>query len=129
MAKKLSPKRLKFAREYILNGGNATQAAISAGYSKHTADRQGYQLLRKLEVSVYIKEQQAIQDETFKWSKKKAFEALEKILEATNMDNNAERNNYLKAVDTINKLFGTYEPEKQDINHTGIVIKPFKDEN
>lgn len=37
MKKELTNKQEAFCREYILNGGNATQAAISAGYSKHTA--------------------------------------------------------------------------------------------
>ncbi|HFJ6796562.1 TPA: terminase small subunit, partial [Enterococcus faecium] len=33
----LTPKQKAFADEYIKNGGNATQAAIKAGYSKRSA--------------------------------------------------------------------------------------------
>ncbi len=117
----LSPKRLKFAQEYLLNGGNGTKAAITAGYSKKTAHAQASRLLKDVKIKDYIVQQQVIQQEEFAWSKAKAFEALERILEATNMDNNAERKNYISALQEINKLFGTYEPDK--IDHTVIEYK------
>jgi len=44
--KKLTPKQLKFCREYIIDL-NATQAAIRAGYSKKTATVIGYEHLTK----------------------------------------------------------------------------------
>jgi phage terminase small subunit len=34
-----------FASEYARNGGNATQAALAAGYSPKMADKQGCRLL------------------------------------------------------------------------------------
>ena len=37
MKKELTLKQKAFADEYIKNGGNATQAAIAAGYSPKTA--------------------------------------------------------------------------------------------
>lgn len=37
MKKELTPKQKAFADEYVKNGGNATQAALSAGYSAKTA--------------------------------------------------------------------------------------------
>jgi phage terminase small subunit len=40
----LTPKQERFVQEYLVDL-NATQAAIRAGYSKRTADKQGYQLL------------------------------------------------------------------------------------
>lgn len=46
---RLSPKQARFSREYLIDL-NATQAAIRAGYSAHTADRQGHRLLRNAEV-------------------------------------------------------------------------------
>lgn len=39
---KLSLKQDAFVKAYLLNGGNATQAAISAGYSKRTAKVIGF---------------------------------------------------------------------------------------
>lgn len=44
-----------FADTWLTNGFNATQAAITAGYSKKTAYSQGQRLLKHVEVSVYIK--------------------------------------------------------------------------
>lgn len=50
-------KREKFAHEYILNGGNATQAAIAAGYSEGSAHVTGSRLLSDAKVSEVIDEQ------------------------------------------------------------------------
>jgi phage terminase small subunit len=46
-------KRL-FVEAYISNGGNATQAAITAGYSPKTATQQGSRLLTDVEVSAQV---------------------------------------------------------------------------
>lgn len=51
---KLTPKQQAFADEYIINGGNATQAAIKAGYSKKTAEVTGSKLLRNVKVLDYL---------------------------------------------------------------------------
>lgn len=55
MSKKLSVKRKKFADEYIICG-NATQAAIDAGYSKRSAKQTGSRLLDQAEIKEYIAE-------------------------------------------------------------------------
>ena len=46
----LTSKQSKFVREYAIDG-NATQAAIRAGYSKQTAHSQGPRLLENVEVA------------------------------------------------------------------------------
>lgn len=51
--KELNNKQKKFVIEY-LKDQNATQAAMRAGYSKHTANEQGAQLLAKLSVKAEI---------------------------------------------------------------------------
>ena len=43
-----------FAKEFLANGGNATQAAIKAGYSARTADQQGSRLLKDVKVREII---------------------------------------------------------------------------
>lgn len=50
---KLTIKQQKFADEYIISG-NATEAAIKAGYSKKTARTIGAQNLTKLNIKSYI---------------------------------------------------------------------------
>ena len=51
----LTQKQIKFSEEYIISG-NATQAAIKAGYSKKTAYSIGDENLKKPEIKAYIKE-------------------------------------------------------------------------
>ena len=61
---KLTDKQRRFTEEYCSNGFNATQAAISAGYSEKTAKQQGCENLAK----PYI--QDAIQEFMSKATKK-----------------------------------------------------------
>lgn len=49
----MTPKQERFAREYLIDL-NATQAAIRAGYSEHTAASQGERLLRNVEVRKFV---------------------------------------------------------------------------
>ena len=59
----LTIKQKKFADEYIISG-NATDAAIKAGYSEKTARSQGQRLLTKADISDYIqKRMEELQDE------------------------------------------------------------------
>lgn len=53
----LTPKREAFAKNFIENGGNATDAARKAGYKK--PEQEGYRLLKNADVSTYIAEKQA----------------------------------------------------------------------
>lgn len=52
----LTTKHQKFADEYLISG-NATDAALKAGYSPKTAYSQGQRLLKHVEVKAYIAEQ------------------------------------------------------------------------
>lgn len=56
MKGELTPKWKAFADEWIKNGGNATQAYISAGYSKNGANRSAQKLLTKTVITEYIAE-------------------------------------------------------------------------
>lgn len=53
VVKPLSPRRAMFVAEYLVDL-NATQAAIRAGYSPHTANEQGNALLANLSVKAAI---------------------------------------------------------------------------
>lgn len=57
--KKLTPKQQRFIEEYCSNGFNATQAAISAGYSKKTAKDMGCQNLAKPDIQEEIEKYKA----------------------------------------------------------------------
>lgn len=50
----LTRKQQAFVNAYIVNGFNATQAALSAGYSEDTAYSQGARLLKNVEIQTEI---------------------------------------------------------------------------
>lgn len=58
MTRKLTPKQRKFVDEYI-KLGNATQAAINAGYSKRTAKSIGQENLTKPDLKSFIDQRMA----------------------------------------------------------------------
>ncbi len=57
VAMKLTPKQQAFA-DYYIQTGNATEAAIQAGYSEKTAKQTGYENLTKPYIQQYIEEKQ-----------------------------------------------------------------------
>ncbi len=59
----LTPKQKVFCEEYIIDL-NATQAAIRAGYSKHTAKDIGCENLAKPNIAEYIQELQSKRSES-----------------------------------------------------------------
>jgi phage terminase small subunit len=83
---KLTAKQDAFVKEYILNGGNATQAAIKAGYSAKTANEQGAQNLAKLSIKEAIEKHQKKQEEVFLMSKTDKLKVLERIINATALE-------------------------------------------
>lgn len=70
---KLTLKQKKFADEYIISG-NATEAAIKAGYSKKTCYSIGNENLKKPEIKSYI-------DERMKELEDKAVASQQEVLE------------------------------------------------
>lgn len=126
MEGKLTAKQDAFVKAYLLNGGNATQAAISAGYSEKTANEQGAQNLAKLSIKAAVSEHQKKNDESFIYSKKKKLEMLQLV-----MDNAAEicmeegnfnkgkMNNHSAVISAIkehNLMQGDNAPVKTDVN-------------
>ncbi|GAA59367.1 hypothetical protein P20652_1228 [Pseudoalteromonas sp. BSi20652] len=64
----------------MLNGGNATQAAIKAGYSEKTSQAIGAENLTKPVIQNAIKVHQQEQHSQFIWEKAKKLEALQSII-------------------------------------------------
>jgi phage terminase small subunit len=75
---KLSPKQRRFVEEYLIDL-NATQAAIRAGYSPKTADKQGSQLLANTRVSACIKMAMAERSKRTGITQDRVLEELAKI--------------------------------------------------
>lgn len=77
---KLTTKQDKFVKAYLLNGGNATQAAITAGYSKKTAQVIGAENLLKPIIKAEIYKHQKKSDENYIWSKADKLKRLESLI-------------------------------------------------
>ena len=77
----LRTRQKMFAEYYLSNGFNATQAALSAGYSKKTAYAIGIENLKKLEIKEYISQRvKALLSET-EMASLKIINALDEIIE------------------------------------------------
>ncbi|HHZ70018.1 MAG TPA: terminase small subunit [Flavobacteriales bacterium] len=83
---KLTPKQDAFVKAYLLNNGNATQAAIDAGYSEKTAKSVGSENLTKPDIARAIKEHQKKSDESYVWTKADKLKKLEKLIERCSLD-------------------------------------------
>lgn len=113
----LTFKQTAFIGEYLTNGGNATQAAMKAGYSKKNAESIGLQQLRKTLVK------QAIDKAKAKLAARVDFDHIQAAKNAQrHMDGAEGQADYrtaLAANDQLIKLTGLYAPEK--VQHSGAV--------
>lgn len=99
---KLTIKQEKFCEEYAACG-NATQAAISAGYSPKTAYSIGEENLKKPEIITKLKELQA------RDKKKRIMNIDERQAKLTEIaENSVDENAAIRAIDTLNKMDGLY---------------------
>jgi phage terminase small subunit len=76
---KLTLKQKAFA-DYYIETGNATEAAIKAGYSKKTAKETGYENLTKPHIKAYIEERMAEKDKKRIASQDEILEFLTKVM-------------------------------------------------
>jgi len=96
---KLTVKQDKFIKEYLLNGGNSTKAAIDAGYSPNTASEIGYENLNKPQIKAEIEKHQKAGMKDFIWSKEKKLKVLESIAEnCVSIDGEDKMNNPTAAI-------------------------------
>ena len=123
---KLTPKQELFAQTYTKTG-NATEAYRTAYNVKSTNEKtlnpKASKLLHEYKISARIKELQEKQEKRHDISKDKILKRLQEIvykqdkLGVDKIDLTAMN----KAIDTINKMLGYNEPEKQEIKHAGTV--------
>lgn len=123
---KLTLKQQRFADEYIISG-NATQAAIKAGYSKRTANRMASENLAKPVIKAYIDERLAElesakiakQDEVLRYltGVMRAESVSETVVvegtgkgfsKARVMDKHPEEQERLKAAELLGKRYGLF---------------------
>lgn len=77
-ARPLTARQRAFVGEYLASG-NATQAALGAGYSPRTAASQGQRLLRNVEIAGEIEAAQAVRAIRLELSRDAAIEQLRRL--------------------------------------------------
>lgn len=129
---KLTIKQKNFADEYIISG-NATQAAINAGYSKKTARKIGSENLTKPDIKAYIDERMKKLDEESIANQKEILQLITKHARMETVEHNVTKDgrvvktptspaNSLKALELLGKVNQMFT-DKVDISSTeGIKI-------
>lgn len=116
MAEKLTPKQKAFCDAYIENGGNATQAAIKAGYSAKSARTNGQRMLTYDAISAYIAERQKEIDSTRISSIQEIQELRTRILRGEEKDQfelDVAVTDKLKAANDLEKALRIKEVEEE----------------
>ena len=100
----LTPKQRKFVQNYLINGGNATKAALDAGYSKKTAYASGKENLHKPLIAAAIDAEKAKSAKKYNITRERVVEMILDVAE-----NGEHEANRLKAIDMLGKYTGIYE--------------------
>lgn len=115
--KKFTIKQSQFISYYLANNGNATQAAIKAGYSKRTAGQVACEILKNPNIVQEIsnRQSQAMEkiDITFEWKIEKLKEALEAALDGRGTPTGAVNvSGVVNCINELNKMHGHHSAEK-----------------
>jgi phage terminase small subunit len=111
----LRPQIMIFVTEYLKNGNNATQAAISAGYSEKTAYSQGSRLLKSVEVQQYLnKTEQNLNRDLRQIFAEDAVEAYKVLKEIMLNDAALDKDRITAARDILDR--GGYKPVERVIS-------------
>ena len=123
---KLTVKQDKFVKAYLLNGGNATQAAISAGYSEKTAQEIGSENLSKPIIKSAIEKHQKTSNENYIWSKADKLKRLESLIEKCSRDDDEKgavnASAAISAIKEHNLMQGDNAPTASETPKGDIVI-------
>ncbi len=101
---KLTPKQDAFVKEYIINGGNAVQAAITAGYSDKTAHVIGPENLAKPCIAKAIALHQETLEEEFVITGSTKLQYLHEIMKRGMAEDKMDT--VIRAIDQTNKMDG-----------------------
>jgi phage terminase small subunit len=135
---KLTIKQRLFCRHYLKNGYNGTQAAISAGYSKHSAKEIAVELLTKPLIRQFIDKRLREIEKKLDMDTEYLYSKLKDCIELALIDDEGKKilvnhNALLGAISEVNKMQGNYAAEKREIKHdvsdkTADLIKQYERE-
>ena len=113
---KLTLKQETFCKEYISNGGNATQAYKKAYDCKKmketTINNNAYKLLQNNEITTRLKELKKPLQEKFEYTMEQSFKKFEEIQKLALANERPDLTNAIKCEENKAKLLGLFaEPE------------------
>lgn len=114
---KMTPKQKAFVRAYKTNGGNGTQAAISAGYSEKTAEVIATENLRKPIIKQALEEEEKKIQQRYEYTLDDMVRELDDVKMKADSENN--RQVQIRAIELKGKAFGLFV-EKQETTVKGI---------
>lgn len=110
---KLTIKQRLFCKEYVVNGYNATQAALAVGYSEHSSKQIGTENIAKPLIKAYIAELMKETEKKLDLSRDWVANKLKLAAERGIPDEEAPIQVYdprvgLSALSELNKMYGYY---------------------
>ncbi len=112
----LTIKQTKFCQNYSIPPHNATQAAISAGYSPHIAKTIGSRLKTNSKIQKYLKSLQSDLENqmtvSYEWKLNKLKQVVEAFIESKEGLSSNKVNSAIQAISEMNKMQGHYSAEK-----------------
>lgn len=111
---KLTNKQSKFIDEYLIDL-NATQAAIRAGYSEHTAGLIGCENIKKPNIRQEIDRRAAIISEK---SHEKISYVISNLMELTRITDADKYQHRTKACELLGRYYGMYQ-DRVDVTSSG----------
>lgn len=112
----LTIRQTKFCQNFIIPPHNATQAAISAGYSPHIAKTIGSRLRTNSKVQKYLKSLQSDLENqmtvSYEWKLDKLKQIVEAFIENKEDLSPNKVSSAIQAISEMNKMQGHYSAEK-----------------
>lgn len=107
----LIPKHKLFIDHYILNGQNATESyqQIYGIEKREFAKNLGWKVLQRPEVKEYLERQRNTLQKKHNISKDEMIEELYQVIKECKDGDITDKQNWLRAIDLINKIAGNYE--------------------
>ena len=116
-----------FLQEYLQNGRNATKAYMAVyAVDNDSAEVLGHKLLRNVKIQDVIAEEDAKLANKFNITREFIANKLLEVIEDAEL--NGDRKNKIAALNSLTKMFGLDSPQKQEIEHKGILINFIKPE-
>lgn len=125
MDKKLTPKQKAFA-DYYIETGNATEAAIKAGYSEKTAKVTGYENLTKPYLKSYIDKRMKELESTRIADAKEVLEYLTKVMRGEEKDQfglDASLQDRTRAAELLGKRYAIFNSKELELKERKLKLE------